>query len=480
MPADNYLHSGMEKGLEWYYRKSKKRFDQWFTFFPLQGYLIAFALCSFGGHLFLNHQFLSEPSLFNDLLAALIKLVRLVFFPLLLAGLATVLIPFVWLWIEYKQRKLKISLESPSDVSEGHQQELRFNIHPLWQPLFGQVYYQLIYGSGKERSPKFSLVRKENILGYAGQIQNGWYKWPVPGVKEYEVDAMIIYMEDFFHFFRFAIKVKVNQSFFTQPANLQHPPLDISPGKTENEDIRIRDWRKVQGEWINFKSFDDSDDVRRIVWKIYARNKELVVRTPEILNPYASHVSLFVSFFDALEARFSDAVNNVCLDFYKSACFTLHNILIKQGLKVRLYTDAKGMEENQHQKPEEVAYAFAKCQWQNEVSIEEFIEIKNNPVICISSLSKAEHVENMLESIPPDASVFFVPLSHAAPFPRGWNWIKWLWVETEKEPSYRVSLLWYISPVRRKVLENEKRIRSILRRSGKKFIEFNLLEGIEN
>ena len=88
-----------------------------------------------------------------------------------------------------------------------------------------------------------------------------------------------------------------------------------------------------------------------------------------------------------------------------------------------------------------------------------------------------DDLEKILYSLPPEATIFFVPLSLAAPFPKGWNWIKWIWVETEKEPTYRVSLGWYVSPVRRKLMENEKMILSVLNKSGRKFISFSLKDG---
>lgn len=459
------------------YHKWKGRIQTRTAFFPFQGYLIAFLLCSLAGHYFLNLQFQGEPSLFNDMLAALIRLVRLVFFPLILLGLLTILIPYIWLWIVYRRRRLHIHLDAPTDVSQGFQQELRFNIYPLWQPFFGQIYYRLLYNKGTERSPKFSLVRRENLAGFAGNTQEGWYKWPVPGVREYEVNAMIIYMEDFFHFFRLGMRVKVNQSFFTSPAHLKADALAITPGKTEDEDIRIPDWRKVQGEWLQYKHFDNSDDVRRIVWKIYARNKELVVRAPEILNPYASHVSLFVSFFDGIEARFADAVRNVCLDYYKSVCYTLFQQLTAQGLKVRLYTDKANHTKHEYQVPIDPGSTFAKCSWQDSIPAEELVDEKNSPVVCISSLADVKDTKRLLDILPSDALIFFVPLSRAAPLPKGWKWIRWLWVETEKEPSYRVSLLWYLSPIRRSLVENEKKLWACLKASGKKFVSYKMKEG---
>jgi hypothetical protein len=303
------------------------------TFFPLQSYLLAFLLFLLLGHFWLQRQFLDEPSAFNDMLAAIIKLAKTVILPLLFFGLISVLLPFFLLWVAYRKRKLTVTIESPGLQPEGLKQELKFSLSPLWQPILGQIYFKLVYDKGRQYSPKFSLVRKENAWGYAGKKQEGWYRWPLPGIREYEIDSMIIYLEDFFHFFKFALPVKVNQSFFTRPSSRVSPLLNIDPSKSEHEEIRIKDWRKVQGEMLNYKNFDSNDDVRRIVWKIYAKNKELVVRTPEILNPFASHVSFYASFYDSLQGDISHAIRHSCLDYYKAACWTLYRQLEKQGLK---------------------------------------------------------------------------------------------------------------------------------------------------
>jgi hypothetical protein len=61
----------------------------------------------------------------------------------------------------------------------------------------------------------------------------------------------------------------------------------------------------------------------------------------------------------------------------------------------------------------------------------------------------------------------------AAPAPRGLNLLKWLWIETENEPAYRVKLSWFFSPVRRHMIQNEENLLDILKKSGKKFIQFS-------
>ncbi len=451
--------------------------QKWFTYFPLQNYLVLFLFFAFVANSLLQKQFQPEPSAFNDILAALLKLLKTVFIPLMLIGFGTVFFPFIWLWYTYRKRKLFVVLESPLVQPGGMQQELRFHIKPLWQPVFGQVYFRLRYNKGRDWSERFTLVRKENALGYAGNSQTGWYRWPLPGIREYEIDSMIIYLEDFFHFFRLAIPVKVNQSFFTLPTQSGISEVKIEPGKTENEDIRIKDWRRVQGEWLQYKHFESNDDVRRIVWKIYAKNKELVVRSPEVLNPFASHVSMYVSFFNHVGYETNETLQQSCLDFYKAACYSLYKEIEQQNLKIRYFSDQPEKELTQAAGDKQIEYRLATSNWQHITTLEEFVRVKDASLVCISSLCNPEDVKVIIELAPQTLTMVFVPLSMAAPVPKGLNLLKWLWIETEKEPAYRVKLSWFISAARRRMLQNELELLKILEKSGKKFVEFSRPSG---
>ena len=87
----------------------------------------------------------------------------------------------------------------------------------------------------------------------------------------------------------------------------------------------------MEGEYLNYKNFENNDDVSRIVWKIYAKNKELVVRIPEIMDPYASHVYLYASFFTSFNVAGSTPVEVPFLNYYKAMIWTLYQNLVKQG-----------------------------------------------------------------------------------------------------------------------------------------------------
>ena len=452
--------------------KKFTQFHRYAMYLPVKGYLLIFLTSIIVGNMWLRSYFTLEPSVFNDVMAITLSVIKWVIVPFLFFGLFSVLFPFTLFWFANSRRKLTVVLQSPKEESEGRLRPLEFLIEPLWQPVLGQLYYRLIYHKGMESSPKFSLVRRENSLGYAGRTQNGWYKWPVPGIKEYEVDTMIVYFEDIFHFFSLAIPVAVHQSFFTRPAMNPREVTPISPTRSEKDEVKIEDWRRVQGELFNYKFFENNDDVRRIVWKIYARNKDLVVRTPEIMDPYASHIGMYVSFYTRPGFGEIDSLMDTCLDFYKTACWSLYNQLTKQELQIRYIKDQEVPQRNVEPGNKWVEYTLAVSHWQRETSLQQFVRLNEASLVCISSLSAPDDVAYLIANGPKNMTLALVPLSKAIPLPKGLMWLKWLWVEEEKDPIHRQQIKWLLSSDRKKMMMNEEKLQTMIDQSGIKQINF--------
>ena len=74
-------------------------------------------------------------------------------------------------------------------------------------------------------------------------------------------------------------------NFYQAPDTLPQASSEISPKQTNTMDVHIEQLRKVEGDLLHYKSFEAGDDVRRIVWKVFAKNRELVVRIPERMEP---------------------------------------------------------------------------------------------------------------------------------------------------------------------------------------------------
>src|SRR6185312_7478147 len=128
-------------------------------------------------------------------------------------------------------------------------------------------------------------------------------------------------------------------NFFTHPLYNSTGPLNVQPKKTEETNMRIEEMRKVEGELLNYKNFENNDDIRRIVWKIYAKNKELVVRIPETNDPYASHIYFYASFYNAISNDVYEEFNEVFLDNFKTAIWNIYDQLHRQKALIQYIPD---------------------------------------------------------------------------------------------------------------------------------------------
>src|ERR1035437_9452307 len=183
-----------------------------------------------------------------------------------------------WLFFLFNKKRGKISIKvktaslTPALSTNGEggneKQQVSINIIPILRPLFGYIRLRLHYDD-ENISPKFSLINNQSKTQFFSSSLNGIYNWPLPEIKEYKVSNAIIYFEDMFQFFSFAATLPAQDNFFTQPDNNTTAALKVQPKKTEDTNTRIEQIRKVQGEFLNYKNFENNDDVRRIVWKIY-------------------------------------------------------------------------------------------------------------------------------------------------------------------------------------------------------------------
>jgi hypothetical protein len=296
----------------------------------------------------------------------------------------------------------------------------------------------------------------------------------LPTIREYDVDKLVVYFEDIFQFFSFSLPVKVDQSFFTKPKLRDTPESSLEPKKTEAESIRIEELRRVQGEFLNYKNFEDSDDVRRIVWKIYAKNKELVVRTQEIFDPFASHTYFYCSFYDSIGVNDTPMMQTKGLNYYKNVTWSIFNQLVKQGAEMRYIPDQDIPSHHFGNNNEQAEYSVAVSHWQHDNPLENFIEPKHASVVCISSLTDAATLPAVLEQTGPATTVVFIKLTNSLrrPVITTWTaWLRWIFLQEEKEKDSTAIIRWRWSAARRKIRQNEKTIEGILKQAEGKVIK---------
>jgi hypothetical protein len=451
----------------------RQKLSYFTLFLPVRMYLLLFAVGTGLAYWWVNTQKPGVESAFAVVLTLLVKVAAWFVIAILILSLLSVLIPFGLFWWQRKRKQVKVTLNNTHRHKRGQSvQKMEMTVEPLWQPPFGFLYYRFLYDEN-QLSPKFSLVPTKQKLQLFQPKKNGWYNWPLPAIREYDVDKLVVYFEDIFQFFSFSIPVRVDQSFFTKPRETKTPEETLSPKKTEAESVRIEELRKVQGEFLNYKNFEDNDDVRRIVWKIYAKNKELVVRTQEIFDPFASHTYFYCSFFDHIGMDETPMMQTKGLNYFKNACWSVYIQLKKSGADIRYIPDQDIASQNINGTTEKVEYSVAVSQWQHQQSLVNFVQPQSASVLCVSSLTNPVELSSLLDQTGNSMTVVFVKLTHALKRPviNSWvGWLRWIFLQEEKDSDKTGLISWRWSNSRKKIRQNEKLISDMLKKSEARII----------
>jgi hypothetical protein len=344
-------------------------------------------------------------------------------------------------------------------------QQVQVSVSPIIKPLLGFIKLRLQY-DGDNYSNKFVLAEKNQQKLVSTNFE-GVYSWNLPQIREYHVDKLIIYFEDLFQFFSLTVALPVQNSFYTHPFAPKVQDFSVAPQKTEDQETRIEELKRVQGEYLNYKNFENNDDVRRIVWKIYAKNKELVVRIPEVLDPYASHAYLYVSFFNDFDITGNAVAETFFLNYYKSMVWAIYSKLGTQGFAVKYIADQPLPSKIFTEEKEAVQYNITTSNWQRDKDLKVFAGTKDASVVIVSSLSKAGDVEALLNSRAGSVLFIFIRLSHALQKSYLVGLLRWLFVQQEKNDIEVYKTNWRLSLLRPKIVQNEKKLEALFAKHGK-------------
>lgn len=440
--------------------KSRLIFKKIGFYIPVTIYFILFLIGIFLGYRWLNKKANIPESAYKDVFSLLLTIALSFCAAIICFGFISVLIAFVFIKLKQKNNKVDFQINQFANEQTSIEQQFSIKIHPVLKPLLGFIKVRLNYDD-TFYSEKFSLINEGNFTFFSLTF-NGVYNWNLPEIREYRVQKAIIYFEDFFRFFSLAIRLNTNRTFNTLPETETVKDIKPFPRKTEETVTRIEELKKVEGELINYKNFESNDDVRRIVWKIYAKNKELVVRIPEIMDPYASHIYLYTSFFSSLNVLGNEIFEVPFLNYYKTACWSLYKQLANKGLEVRVVYDQVIPNKNFSSLEEQVQYAITVSKWQQDVGLKEFVKTNNASIIMVSSLSDINEVRELLDQLGNQISFVFVSLTEAFKKQGIFDWLTWAFIQKEKDKTEIYKTNWSVSTLRAKVMENEKEIKELL------------------
>lgn len=415
---------------------------------------------------YLNYLKTTPDSSYKDLSILLIKVMVVFLFVFVSFAFFSALIPYLIFIFSKQNRMISISPNSSSVQLNGGTC-LNLDGNPLLVPFLGGIKIRLCYDAVNFTE---KATVKNSMNNYFNVNLQSLFTVNLADVREYNIHFALIYFEDYFNYFSFATKQASRKYMVSEIESAPKNNLIVSPATNVSSDVRIDELKRVEGELINYKNYENSDDVRRIVWKIYAKNKELVVRIPEILDPYASHLDVYVSTFTQFELPNSKIINGLFMNNFKNKVFNVFESLQKTKLEVNMHFDQQEQGGHFDTKLDQIKYAIVKSSWQNLVTIQEFVKPKSASVLVLHSFSNARDVEDLIDSSGNQCSFIFIKHSGALNNQFIKDWLLWAFVQSNKDDLHYAKTTFKATPLYRQIVANETKLESVLKNAKKTII----------
>lgn len=374
-------------------------------------------------------------------------------------------------WIHYLvQRRRDGRRLTVAFANEGQGARQRLSLEAslpgAHRPILGFVKGRLFYDDYRltDSFPLLSNKRRRGRL-WRDAIW-GRSRLALPDVKEYELRGGFVYFEDMLRLLSLPVKEKLSGHFYQPPTAVLPPEDEVAPKKTETLDVRIDQMRRVEGEYLAYKDFEPGDDVRRIVWKVYARNRELVVRNPERFEPYASHLYFYASFGVARGHHFLEGgFGREMLNWYKARVWAVYGTLTKKEFQLRYIPDQK-LALPEGLSAEDLALrTVSNSAFTTAAPVASYFNPRQGAVLTVHSLTDPDELRAALDAADSSTVVYFVKLSATFRSFVAWGWMKRLILRPPKDRLARLRSRWLFSGARSTVRRGEKEVEAVLAES---------------
>ena len=278
------------------------------------------------------------------------------------------------------------------------------------------------------------------------------------------IDGLVIHFEDPFRFFSFSLRCAVNIERTRLPdaeaersnwMTLKHP---------DREEQHTQSQQPRPGDWFHLKSFEPGDDVRRIVWNLYARHKELMVRQQDKQQPYGDTLRVFVSFHVLSAIQLDSTLMLFFETYYKQRIYALMGGLLQEGLLIDWRSEGtawiKGVSS------ETLAIALSKSAMHcNSVSTE-LTESESPSIVFISSIDDLDVVTNYTRQWP-NAIFIDVDLQRAIAPPSWPMRVSRLWLKPPNANQHQIQLTWWRHPLKGQLNQHSELLKSVLLQNTK-------------
>lgn len=435
-------------------------FSRIISFLPFKRNAIIFALVLLTIIYFIKMEFFIEESTITIYLKLFAWLIGSFILIIVGIGFLYTLICYLHFIFNKKSINPKIDIGLDGNIKgEAGQVPIMISLPKALLPLLGYIKIKIEFDNGDLSD---TIVINKYSKGFEKLLpkEGSTLIW-LPDRKQYHSKGFIISFIDYLQFFRLTTYKKSSSSFYLHSSEMEIPVKEINPSKTEEEIEKVKTSRKVQGDFLNYKDFEMGDDVRRIVWKIFAKNRELVIRTPEVINPYASHIRFHTSFYNLISKNLTSGYAVSMLNYYKDIVYNICLNIKKKDKKVEFNIDQAVNEFVTVNEKDRIGFQLSAAGWQNNYSVNE-LKSSGESIICVSSLINLEELTTLIEK--GSSNIIIVNVSRHLDNQNLFNF-KNLFLRKDHKSELN-KLGWYLSSTRRNVKNNEKEIEELVSNSN--------------
>lgn len=366
-----------------------------------------------------------------------------------------------FLWLRRKGKgAIKLVFDASGDVGEG---QYRVLVEGLQRPWLGTVGCRLLYDDGL-LSPKVSLWYNQRTNGKL--FKTGIYgeaTLDLPDVKEYDLEGCFILFEDVLHLFSFPYFQAQVGHFSQNPKMMLTAEERLRLSHADRDLIRVEEAQRVSGDYVNYKDFEGGDDIRRIVWQVYAKNRELVVRIPEERDFYASSVNLYVSFYNNFSSKilYQSYVSEM-LNYYKNCVWSGLAAFLSRDIHLRFLPDQILRAGESLSKTDLLKLNISQAQWQQSRNLLDYLPGTQGGVLFVSSFNDPDDVSEALQGFSGALQIYFVPLSETfrqqSMVP---SWLSRIFFLPPDDRLKRLRAKWPLTPLKRQIIQREAKLMAV-------------------
>ena len=442
----------------------------WSKLTVVRGQLLFSILVIWGISVWLRNEYGQDDSNLWLVMNQFIRLVQWTIAGLFVLSLFTVIATWAYFLLKVKSKTVTIQAKF-GDGQKAEAGLVPFSIMIsglVLRPLLGTIQARILFTEKR--------ISNRVILDTNMPTPRHWWRQAIKGTGQtllndrgiYDTEKILVSFCDMLGLVSLPCTVPYSQQLYTLPRQEKNQRVKAQPNSTEEQKHRIEIPKHVEGEHVNYKEFESGDNIQRIVWKIYAKSGQLVVRVPETKDPYASHLYLYSSFFHGFKMQHGSFETEL-LNVYKDRVRNIFEALQHNGYDVRIPQDQEvpklsGLSETKNE-----LFQITAASWQDDNRPASFVKVNKAAFVCLSSLTPVGEVETLLLNLPDAIPLVVVKLSEAIPSPFEISW-KEILFKPDSQPSDKLRQPWLISSLRKEILKNEKEISNVLKQRSNSWL----------